>query len=111
MACLIYTTWPDANIADDVSRQLLEERLIACSNRLTETQSTYRWEGQITRETEFIVLFKTDISRAGQVRDRLQDLHPYDEPCILVLPVDTPLSSPRFTKWLAEETDVSDRRS
>ena len=104
MVCLLYTTWPDRDTAQTASHTLLQEKLIACANQLSPSQSIYEWKGEICTDDEVVVLFKTDLKIADQVRDRLLKLHPYDEPCILCLPVHDRQSSKGFIDWIKHQT-------
>lgn len=103
-AVIIYTTWPDGDAAADAARALLDERLIACANILPAGRSVFRWEGRIEDGPETVALFKTSPERAGEARDRLIALHPYDEPCVLVLDVDADKSAAGFLAWIGLET-------
>ncbi|WP_207589194.1 divalent cation tolerance protein CutA [Halomontanus rarus] len=76
----VYITAPPAAV-DGLVETLLEERLAACVNRLP-CQSTYRWEGEIHRDEEVILLAKTTDDAYDDLVDRVETLHPYDVPCI-----------------------------
>lgn len=101
---LLYTTWPDPDAPADAARRLLDERLIACANILGASFSIYRWRGKVETATETIALFKTDADTAQAAMRRLVELHPYDEPCVIALDVDTARSAPGFVDWVAAET-------
>ncbi|KPP80656.1 MAG: periplasmic divalent cation tolerance protein [Oceanicaulis sp. HLUCCA04] len=101
---VLYTTWPDEASASAAARTLLDEKLIACVNILPAGRSIFRWDGAVTEEAETIALFKTAKARASDARTRLVALHPYDEPCVLALPADTPLSAGGFVSWVMSET-------
>lgn len=101
-AALIYTTWPDADSAAKAAAQLLDDRLVACANIFPEGRSIYRWEGKVEDAAETVMLLKTTAAKAGQVRDRLIRLHPYDTPCVLGLDVKRGQSSNPFIQWLRE---------
>ena len=76
----VYITAPPDE-ADSIAERLVEERLAACVNRLS-TTSTYRWEGEIHRDDETVLLAKTTDETYDDLVDRVRDLHPYDVPCI-----------------------------
>jgi len=101
---VLYTTWPDDAAAAAAAGTLLDEKLIACANILPAGRSIFRWDGTVTEDAETIALFKTSKARAGNARTRLVALHPYDEPCVLALPADTPLSASGFVSWVVSET-------
>ncbi|MGY6531675.1 divalent-cation tolerance protein CutA [Glycocaulis sp.] len=103
-AVILYTTWPDGDAAAQAARTLLEEGLIACANIFPTGRSVFRWEGGIEDGAETVALFKTSPARAGEARDRLIALHPYDEPCVLALDVDAEKSAAGFLAWIGSET-------
>lgn len=83
------TAPPDA--ADDIATALVEERLAACVNRL-QCRSTYRWSDDdggdatgrdaVQRDDEVVLLAKTTDDRYDALEARVEELHPYDVPCI-----------------------------
>ena len=100
---LVYTTWPDRASAEAAARTLLNERLIACANILGTSTSIYRWQGKVETSNEVIALFKTGTRQLEALRDRIGELHPYDEPAIISLNVDANGSSAAFLAWVEEE--------
>lgn len=97
----VYITAPPA-AADDLAEALVEERLAACVNRLS-TTSTYRWEGEIHRDDETVLLAKTTGEAYDDLIDRVRELHPYDVPCIERFDESDVLES--FAAWRAEQVD------
>lgn len=76
----VYVTAPES-AADDIAERLLSDRLAACVNAV-DCRSTYRWEGEIVRDEEVILLAKTTDERYEEVEATVRELHPYDVPCI-----------------------------
>lgn len=105
---LLYTTWPSEEPARSAATVLLNEHLIACANMLGPSRSIYRWEGAVQEDSEIVVLFKTAAGKAQTVRDRLVGLHPYDEPCVIALDVDSAASARGFLAWVQSETGIRD---
>lgn len=101
---VLYTTWPDASTPEQAAQILLKERLIACANILAPMRSVFRWQGAVQRDEETPVLFKTSAERAGEAARRIAGLHPYEEPCIIALPVDSAASAPGFLAWVDAQT-------
>ncbi len=66
---------------------LLEERLVACANVVPGITSIYRWEGEVHEEAEVLVVLKTRASLVPTLIARVEELHPYDVPEVLALPV------------------------
>ena len=99
-----YTTWPDAAAAGAVARILVEDGLCACANILPGMTSVYRWQGEVETARECVMVLKTTGARSAELARRIAELHPYDEPCILALPVDAAASAPDFLAWVEEQT-------
>lgn len=84
---VLYATFADQAEAKRVARTLVEEGLIACANLLPAGLSVYQWQDQVTEETEYILIAKTDHTKIDQAIARLAALHAYDVPCITSWPV------------------------
>ena len=102
-AVFVYTTWPTTVEAEAAGRALVERRLAACVNILPGMISHYRWEGKVERAGEAVMLVKTRASLADAVSDAVKDLHSYDTPAILVMPLESVEKG--YFAWLLAETD------
>lgn len=100
--CLVLCTAPDEASAERVVRPLLEERLIACANLLPRARSLYWWRGQVEEASEVVLLMKTAADRVEALRQRLPQLHPYDVPELLMVPVEGGLEP--YLAWVVSET-------
>lgn len=100
MPTVYITSPPDA--AAEISETLLEERLVACVNQVP-SESIYRWEGEIHRDEEVILLAKTTDEAYDDLVARVQELHPYEVPCIERFDEEHVLES--FAAWRAENVD------
>lgn len=98
----VYMTFPDLDSAASVARHLVDERLAACVNLLPRGLSVYRWEGQVSTEEEVVAFAKTTADRLDALIARVKELHSYELPCIVALPVAGGL--PEFLTWVVEET-------
>ena len=101
---LVLTTLPDGETARTMLRMLLERHLVACGTVLEGVTSVYRWEGTIEEAREVQVLLKTSSGRWEALRDAVEELHPYDVPELLALPVTTGL--PAYLAWVGGETQL-----
>lgn len=97
-----FMTCPDEACAARIIGSLLDERLIACGNLVSGVRSIYRWRGTIEDAEECLVVIKTRIALVERVADRIKELHPYDEPEFLTVPVENGL--PGYLSWVVEET-------
>ena len=99
---LVLTTMPDDARVDALAKTLVDERLAACVNVHAPMMSTYRWKGQVEREAERQVVIKTTRSRLSDLERRIKELHPYELPEWIVVPVDG--GSDAYLKWVDRET-------
>lgn len=98
-------TAPAQDVAERIVRALVEERLAACGNIVPGITSIYRWEGAIQQETEVLIVLKTTRACVARLIARVKDLHPYDVPEVLALPVTAGLEA--YAAWVA--ANVYDR--
>jgi len=103
---LVLTNLPDAEAAEQLARQLVEERAAACVNQLAPCASTYRWEGAIETATEVPLLIKTTRTAYPRLERLIRAAHPYELPEIIAVPVTTGL--PVYLDWVARETAIKE---
>jgi periplasmic divalent cation tolerance protein len=96
---VVLVTAPSREVADTLVRTVVEERLAACGNIVTGLTSIYRWEGKVEQVEEVLIILKTVQSAAGRLTGRVEDLHPYDVPEVLALPVAAGLEA--YVRWVA----------
>jgi len=100
--CEVVVTGPDPEWLAGYTRTLVEERLAACGHNLARIRSIYRWEGVVHDEAEARVALHTRRSLVPEVVDRTHELHPYDVPCVIALPLVG--GDPAYLRWIAEQT-------
>ena len=101
-AVFVYTTYPSIVEAEKAGRALLERALAACVNILPGMVSLYRWQGAIERGEETVMIVKTRAALADAVRAAVKEMHSYETPAILVLPIES--VEPTYLAWLLGET-------
>lgn len=101
----LYVTAPDPEIARQIARTLITEKLAACVNISAPMTSIYEWDGAIEETAETAMIVKTTAAAVERARDRIIALHPYDTPCIAALPISAHGSAPAFLKWAAQATN------
>lgn len=104
-ARLIYITTDGTAEARMIGHALVEARLAACANILDPMTSVYWWDGKVQEGRETVLIAKTTAARVGALTERVRDLHSYDCPCIVSLPIDG--GNPAFIDWIAAETSGS----
>jgi periplasmic divalent cation tolerance protein len=84
----VYAIFADADEAERIGRQMVDERLAACINILGPCRSIYRWQGTIETADEVPAILKTTLALADALIARIAALHSYDVPCIALWPID-----------------------
>ena len=97
---IILCTFPTKDAAATAAHALVEEGLAACVNLLPDIRSIYEWDGKLCDETEQLALIKTTQQRYSDLEQRLTELHPYDTPEILAVPVAA--GSVRYLDWVGQ---------
>ncbi|MCW1884574.1 divalent-cation tolerance protein CutA [Luteolibacter flavescens] len=95
---VVLCTFPDLDQARQIGAALVERQVAACVNLLPGTESIYRWDGKIERATEVLAVIKT--TRYPDLEAAIRELHPYEVPEIISLPVKAGL--PEYIKWVGE---------
>lgn len=99
---VVFVTAPDVEAAAALVRSLVTERLAACGNLVPGITSIYRWEGEVHEDPEVLLILKTSEAQVEALVRRVAELHPYDVPEVLALPVDQGL--PAYLSWVGSET-------
>ncbi len=100
-ARVLLCTCPPA-AAEKIAKGLLERRLVACVNALPGVVSRFWWKGKLERDDETLLVMKTEAARVPEVIAALRDLHPYEVPELLALPVEE--GAGPYLAWVKEET-------
>jgi periplasmic divalent cation tolerance protein len=100
-ALVVLTTLANDGDARTLVTALLADRLIACGTLLPGARSIYRWEGELTEESEVVVLLKTDVARWDALCRAVRAKHPYQVPELLALSVEHGLDA--YLSWLTSE--------
>ena len=105
MTRLCLMTCPNPETAQNIARQLLERRLVACVNLVPQVTSMYWWEGKIQEDSEVLLVAKTGRERVDELTAVLPTLHPYQVPELVVLSVEGGL--PAYLNWILESVGLS----
>lgn len=99
--CLV-TTPPDR--ARDIAEALVANRLAACVNVVAQVSSIYRWEGEVTRDDESLLVVKTTRPTLPAIEDELRRIHPYDTFELIAL--DVTAGAAPYLSWIGESVDA-----
>jgi periplasmic divalent cation tolerance protein len=96
------STVATAEDAERLARALVERRLAACVNVVPGVVSHYRFEGELHRDAELLLVIKTRAEKLDALRAAFEELHPYDVPELVTL--DITAGSPSYLEWLDQQT-------
>ena len=99
---VVYVTAPAGAGEAELARTLVEERLVACVNVVPTLRSFYRWEGAVHDDSEALLICKTTAARYPELEARILQLHPYDVPEIIALPVKR--GAAPYLDWITAQT-------
>ena len=84
---VVLSTVGSAGDAERIAQAVVEQGLVACVNVVPGVFSFYRWKGEMTRDAEWLMIMKTTAARFEALREALVELHPYDVPEVVELPI------------------------
>jgi len=84
---IVLSTCADREEAERIAHRLVEQKLAACVNILPGVHSIYRWQGNVESAAEILIVIKTGASLVPEVQSTIANLHSYEVPELLVLPV------------------------
>jgi periplasmic divalent cation tolerance protein len=87
MVSVVYTTIDNDMDARKIANTLVEEQLVACVNIIPKIESIYRWKGKIEEDNELVLIAKTIDTNVKKTIQRIKELHTYELPDIIVLPI------------------------
>ena len=96
---VLTTVAADFNVRP-LAHDLIERRLVACSNIVDAVQSIYAWEGRVTEDREQMLIMKTIAERVPELREALFAQHPYEVPEFVVVPIES--ISDGYRAWLLD---------
>ena len=73
--------------AEGIAEALVSDRLAACVTVIPGVTSVYRWQGEIQRDQEWLLVAKSRGECLGELMERVQALHSYEVPEIIALPL------------------------
>ena len=99
---LLLTTWPDQQLAEKAAEDWLHKNLVACVNVLPSMRSIYKWDGKIQSGIEHQLLLKTTAARTEELTRAILQIHPYECPEIIYLPVSGGYNE--YLNWITGNT-------
>ncbi len=97
---LIFCTCPDRKCAENLATAIVDQQVAACVNILPGVRSIYHWQGKRESADEILLLIKTHSQAYAALEQLIQQLHPYELPEIIAVPVENGL--PAYLDWISE---------
>jgi periplasmic divalent cation tolerance protein len=98
----VYVTASSRNEALSIGRAVVSERLAACANVLDGMTSIYWWQESLQEDAEATLILKTRSDLIERLTIRIKDLHSYDCPCVVAIPIAG--GNPAYLQWIDKET-------
>jgi periplasmic divalent cation tolerance protein len=95
---MVFITAADNEEARLIAKVLLEQKKAACVSIMDGMNSTYWWKGAVENATESLLMVKTRASLLDDVVTAVTEVHSYENPEIIALPVLG--GSDRYFEWL-----------
>lgn len=100
--CIINCTTKNKEEAIYIAKSLVERRLIACCNIVPSITSVYEWENDLCCDEECLMVMKTKTELFNEVEITIKELHSYDTPEIICIPINN--GSSEYLSWVNEQT-------
>jgi len=102
---LIITSVGTEQQAVEISEELIARRLATCVNIVPCLRSIYRWKGKVCEDSEYLLLIKTPTRLFEAVSEEIRELHSYELPEILAVPIQQAESV--FHEWILRMVEPS----
>ena len=103
-AIVVFLTAANGEEATRLADMLVGAHLVACVQILPEIESVYRWQGNIERSSEVLLLAKTTRGKFDELEREVRALHSYETPEIIAVPV--LIGSGPYLEWLIQATNL-----
>jgi periplasmic divalent cation tolerance protein len=100
---VVLVTAPDEELAVQLARTLVQERIVACAQILPGLTSYYSWENKLECSGEVLLILKARQERLAALDQRVRELHPHEVPQIVALPACH--VEEHYARWVMDVTD------
>ncbi len=102
---LCLCTVPDGATGRRIAHHLVTAGIAACVNRIPGLVSVFRWEDDVQEEDEELLLIKTRADRLDDLAAAIRQVHPYELPEVLAVPVSGGLED--YLDWIRVSSEAS----
>ncbi|KAA3660375.1 MAG: divalent-cation tolerance protein CutA [Calditrichaeota bacterium] len=102
-ALVAFSTTGNIDDARKIARELINRRLVACVNIIPQIESVYSWENEVCHDNEVLLVFKTTREHTDTLKKIVPEIHPYEVPELIFLPVVD--GAPAYLQWVCKVTE------
>jgi len=99
---IIFVTAPNEDEARRIAEAVVNERLAACVNIINGVESIYRWQGEIERDRELLLIIKSRDGCYADLERRVKELHSYTTPEVIAFRIER--GSASYLEWIHDST-------
>ena len=96
--CFVYVTVKDEDEGLFIAQKVVEKRLVACANLYPKIKSVFNYQNRIQIQDEAVLIFKTTAQTYDKLERFIIEIHSYDDPCVLRLPIEGGAAD--FMSWI-----------
>ncbi|MHA1311479.1 MAG: divalent-cation tolerance protein CutA [Candidatus Helarchaeota archaeon] len=100
--CLITTSNEDE--AEKITVELINDHLIACANIIPKVKSVYIWEGKLEKDSESLIVIKTNKDMRDKIMKKIKEIHNYENPECIFLPILDGLKD--YLNWIDKSVKI-----
>jgi len=104
---VVYVTVPSLDVGKQIARYVVQKKLAACVNIVPQLTSVYEWEGKLEEDIESMLIIKTKQNALESLKDAIKDLHPYEVPEFISLPIE--FGSEPYLRWMEDQVNDQQR--
>ena len=104
---VVLSTCATQSEAESLARLLLDQRLAACVNIISQVKSYYHWQGRLDSAEEFLLIIKSARERFDELRAALERAHSYEVPEVIALPIVD--GAPNYLNWIGSSLETGER--
>ncbi len=101
--CLVYITFDKEEEAHSLCNLLINERLVA-GVHLYPIEAIFHWKQEIVHRGEFVAVVQSSIKLWPVLRERIEQLHSFEVPCIMMVEAEV---NDSFAHWIDAETQLT----
>ena len=95
-----YITAPNKKEAEQIAKKLLDKKLIACANVISNVRSYFVWKNKVQNSKEIIICGKTTSKNQKKIIQAVKSLHSHSVPCVIFLDITN--GNEDFLKWVKQ---------